>query len=362
MEIATVKLELVNEITFVPDTYKDEERSPYKSNYEATVSAKIGNVVKELTFAQNSKYRSSEGQYGTPEYKESWTEEWSGFKDSKGNPFQDLIDAGMSIDFDEVIQKYNVKVKKAKEHQIQLKKEAEEKLIAKRKEEYKTCWPLTLQDALETEKNKIIKAKKNEITIIPCSEESYIKGGASAEFVYKEHTVSVRVYDGKYEWNARELGNYKTRRYTWPMTALLKFIQVVDEHVATKEYETNKNNEPKLKRQARTKLLSEVCGQPVTVFSQEKYSSDRYNRVRGRRNWTEYTYMLVTKVAEKYGDPEGYEINTETDTDWKDGKHQEIPGTRTYSIRTLRKLSEEQFKSILDILLKDKKVIKLKKE
>jgi len=376
----TVKPEIVNEIEFIPTTNRHSEVvDPYTSDFRATISVKVGNIVKTLTLAQNSKYHSSEGRYGTPEYKESWDEQWSGLYHKAENPFQDVIDSGLiDINFSEVITKYDEKVAEAKKHKEQLKKEAEKARIAELKEKYKTCWALQLNKLLAEEKNKTLVEKRKEIKIVSCTEDSYLKHGgvATAEFWYKNLFTNVSIYDGKYEWTGayehipgkegidyHRIADGKARRSKWVMTTLVKFVEAVDEFLKNREYQNKSQNEAYLKRRKEVKILEETCGFPITVIKKEKYSKD-YGRSRSSRRWTEYTYMLVTKIADsEYGDYKGIKVNTTTETEYVNNIRTEIPNTRSFSIENInKKLSKEQFNIILGVLLENETVYKVTKK
>ena len=52
---------------------------------------------------------------------------------------------------------------------------------------------------------------------------------------------------------------------------------------------------------------------------------------------------------------EGINVNSKVKTEYKDGKHVEIPGSRTFSVGNISGLNKEQFKKVLDIILEGKK-------
>jgi len=348
--IAKLTAEVVNEITF----QKGRADSPYNYEYLAEVSVKVGNTVKEIKLEYSKDY------------------------DSEGHPyvcrltnytlqqFDDIIKAGIEIDFSTVLKEYGVLVEKAKEHEKELK-EAQEKIrVEKYKKLYKSCWAVTLRNELYKDKNKTLKAKRDEVIIHPCNEEYFVKHEkCNVVFSYRGFTTGVSDWSGKLEWqNAKENGEHqrinegKAKRSIHPLTLLLKFIEAVDDFITTREYTNKRDNKALLERRAQARLLAEVTGHPVTILKKREYS--KYGR---NNSWMSYSYMLVTKLPEnEYSEYEGYKISTEIGTSYEDGKHVEITGTRTYSLRGLNKLTEAQFKGILNILLENTEVLKATKK
>ena len=362
-----LKPEFVNDITFL--TEKDRRgnvTSIYTDDFRAIVSVKIGNAVKELMLAQNSEYVPSTG-YGTPDYKESFTRKWSGLYHRIENPFQDLITAGIEIDFSEIIFRYGVEVVKAKLYLEDIKKENEEKRIVLAKENYKTSWPVLFKAKLEAERNKTIKAAKDLIVVIPSTEKDYVySGNTFVDVFYKSFKIRIYHEGGKFcsrsacEIKPDDKEDYiffKEKKSIQQMTILLKFIEEVDNLLVTREYVKKKTDTEYQKRREIVKILEEASGYPVTTFKKEEYSR---NRNASPRNWIEYSYKLVTSIPDsQYGIYEGINVGTYVATVFDSEKQEyvEDPTGRKYSIEGIRNLSKEQFKKILDVLLESKIVL-----
>src|SRR6056297_3297865 len=110
--VATLKAEMVTEFTFTPlkrtPRYRNSDTgeilAPYREDYEAKVGVKVGNSVKELTFRVHThymkSYNDSEGRFRTRE-----DIEWLGI-DERTHPFEELENAGVLIDYMDVLVQY----------------------------------------------------------------------------------------------------------------------------------------------------------------------------------------------------------------------------------------------------------------
>jgi len=374
--IATLKAEMVNDITFIPSKGRyNTPDEPYTWNYKAEVSVKAGNVVKEIELECEREH-----VYATRDKDDNLIESHyipknPNLTSRSSEQFDDLVNAGISIDFSEIIAKYTEMLEEAVKHEKEIKKEAEIKRIIKFKEKYKTCWVLTAKDLLAKDKNKVLQNRRDKIKLIPCSEESFVRTEKGhMTFVYRNFRTDVSFYDKKYEWRSayedtgkvkdgekvkehRSISNGKTKRSVNLMTILLKYIEAVDDFITSREYIIKRRDDEYIKRREFVKLLEGACGRAVTTFKKEEYSRHRGSS----SHWTKYTFRLITKLPKgKYDDPVGLRINSDMDTEYKDGKNVEIG--RTYSIEGFRGLDLEQFNGILAILLKGKNVLKVTKK
>lgn len=382
--VATLIAEFVNELTFIPETNRrfrqDEITAPYQSDYEAEVAVKIGNTVKEIKLHIHKEYHSSEGEWQTPEYKESWTELIPKLTRGSMAQFDGMTEAGVDIDFSDIISQYTAMVEEAKKHEEQIKKDKLVALDKDRRKKYKTSWPVTLQNTIDIDRNKTIIAERENLTITPVTEDEYAENGWYwAKIAYKGFQTKLEICDGKYEWQGAHedkgvineegkkvmdyarLNDNKKKRAAHPAVAIRKYLEEVNEYISNREYRKNRSNKEYLARRKEVKMLEKACGFPVATNSERKYSRDH----RGRSNnssWMVYTYLVVTKLSDSgYSSNSGITINTESEKEYKDGEYNEVPNTRTYTIGGFRNLDLEQFKGILTLLLKGKKVITVTK-
>jgi len=372
-----LKPDFVNEIEFLPETNRrDEVISPYKSDYRARVSLKINNSVKEVVLAQNSEYISSQGRYGTDDYKDSYTKKWSGLYYRNDDPFQELVDAGFNVDYSEIVAQYDAMVEKAKERQKQLDEEKEARRIIAAKEEYKNAWIHSFRDTVFADKNKAVAKVRDSVEFTPSTEELFLKQGSLWVVIkYKDYNTAVKKNDGKYEWEGShrltgevneegkpkkvyESINYgKRKRLKWEGSITQKFVEAVDDEIASNDSAIKRKAEEKQSRQNVRKILKDASGYPVTILMENKWERNRYGS--GPRSWIEYSYMIITELKEdKWSKHTGVKVDTFMETEYKDGKRSEIG--RAYKVGGF-KVNVKQFRGILDILLEGKEAIDTKK-
>ena len=351
---AHVTAELVNQIEFVKSG-----NDPYTYLYMAKAAVKVGNAVKEISLEYNRDYLSGEG----------YTPYECRLTPNSKQQFRDIEAAGIAINFKKILDLYDVMVGLAKIHQEDIKVEVEKLRIVDYKKRYKKCWAVGAKDLLYVDKNKTLIAKRDEVTITPCTEESFVKNErANATFEYRGFETNVQIYDKKFQWSGaykgekyQRINEGKPKRSIHLMTVLLKFIEAVDDSITTQEYVTKKNDKDSIERKEKAKLLEGFTGYPVTIMKKRQYS--KYgNR---RDSWYSYFYKLLTEESDKRdyeSDYKGFSIDTKTDRKYVDDKYEEVLDSRTFSIDGMSNLSEKQFKGILALLLEDVKIITTKKK
>jgi hypothetical protein len=374
--VATIKAEFENEISFIPKTNRFNSIStwPYTSDYRAQVTLRVGNLVKEVILEVNEEWFPSSGKFGTDNYVDSHYEKSIGFPTHE-NYFKTLEEAGLEIDFSDIFKQYEKMIEEAKMHEKVLKRAIEWKKIREKKEKYDNAWIHGIESELKADKNKHIRKALEKTTFKPLDKRRFISYDTSLNiavtyngftgYFFKEndsfsfygHSVyelpeGVEV-ENKYTYK-REIAEGKTRKAKRIGTLFLKFVNEVDSYISTREYKKNKQNKAEEERKAKKELLKKVSGFPIQLYKENKYRHS-FNRRGPGESYIVYNYYIITDQPEySFSDPTGFKINTEIKTEYKDGEHIEIPGSRTFSINTIFGLSEKQFKSIIDILMEGK--------
>ena len=381
--LVTLKAEFVNEIEFEQEferirAYSSETKvvHPYVSEYKATVSVKVGNTVKQITLGENHEYISSEGRYGDDDYKESYYKDYIGLHYREINPFQSIIDAGIEIDFSDIFVQYEIMLKEAKRHEMVIKRAKNINRIRARKAEYQNSWPIVFKSIIEKDKNKKIQDAFPKTKFKPISEKNFVveNDSLSLKLIYRGFDTGIWIEGGSYVFqdayevpkdakreytHHRQITNGKRRKAKREGTTFLRFTEAVDNYIARRESQLDEDTKARLKRKEEKEYLEKVSGYPVTILVEDKSRYD-YRRIY-QGSYKVFTYKIVEKkTTSKYDTKyEGITIDFIADFEWKDGEHVEVPGTRTFSIKNLDKLSKEQFKQILDILLKGKELGKV---
>lgn len=378
MPIVTLKAEIVTEFVFTP-AYKvsryrvntEEIEAPYRKDFEAKVGVRVGNTVKELTFRTHTKYMDS-------------------YRDENGNwcsrdniEYQDIDDrsafaeleaAGIAIDYIDVLVQYQKAVEVAKYRMSLHTRYKNWERIRGLKKDYAASWIHGVKAELDADKNKRIQAALLETVFEKTTLESYLSHPSdSVRLTYKGVTGFIHREggsDGSYyfdgestykfpeDWNGESSYNHrfkisdgKKRRAKRIGTLYLKFVEEVDYELTARENRANRLKSEAEKRAEKKARLSEITGYPVIILKSEKSRRDHRGHYVG--SYDEYTYfILIGQPESKYSSPTGFAIDEDIKTEYKDGKNVEIG--REYSIRNLRGLSKEQFKSILDILMEGK--------
>jgi hypothetical protein len=373
--VATLKAEIVTEFVFEPEYSSRRYGSkdvvaPYRSDYRATVGVRVGNTVKEITFRTLSKYMSSyqneNGHWDSRNDLEYMA------MDERVNPFEELENVGIAIDYMDVLVQYQEAVEVAKYRMTLHTRYRNWETIRRNKKEYANSWMHEVVHTLKADKNKRIQTALKNTTFEVKSLEKFLSHASHAVTVtYKGVTGSIfmenggytfdgestykfpKDYDGQNSYNHRfTIADGKKRRAKRLGTLYLKFVEEVDYELNQREARANRKKSEAEQRAEKKARLSEIAGYPLVILKSEKYNRDH----RGYRteSYYEYTYFILTKQPEtSYGSPEGFSIDEHIERVYiGDGKHKNV-GVN-YSIKNLNNLSETQLKSILDILMEGK--------
>lgn len=360
--VATLKAEIINEFEFIPkeeivNRFSNETiiTHPYKSHYEAKVAVKVGNAVKNLFFSEKTKYISGfTNENG--EFKPGFDVNHIEVIDETGSTqiFEELENAGIRVDYMDVLMQYKQLLEKAKYHEKLLKRWNEWEKIREGKKKLKNSWIHDFENVLKSDKNKKIQSLLNEVTFEPSTKynkKHYVN------LIYKGVVVPIHKIAGsfvfnneKYEYelkpyeketrNRVELEEDKLRRAKREGTIFLKAIEAIEIREKQIEYRKNKRIKELKELKDTKEHFEKVLGFPVHVeetLERSSYSNNSYKV---------HKYWLITKQPErKYASFEGIRL----------GKY-EKDGVYTYSINGTFKLDEDKFKRIIRILLEGKKV------
>jgi hypothetical protein len=155
----------------------------------------------------------------------------------------------------------------------------------------------------------------------------------------------------KYNFKFR-IAECKTRRAKRLGTLYLKFVEDVNsEFEIRKNVLQNKKSEAE-KRQEKKTRLEEITGYPIVILKTQGHRKDHRGHYVGE-SYDIFNFVILTgQPSSKYSSPEYISIGENINTEYKDGER--IETGRTYSIRTLDKLSADQLKRILDIAMEGK--------
>jgi hypothetical protein len=355
--VATLKAEFVNEFEFTPRREKvrrfsDETQitHPYTREYEAKVSVKVGNAVKELTFRENEYYKSSYRDEAG-EYHSGVTYKYLGLKENT-HPFQELENAGIAVDYSEVLFQYVKLVEEAKYRETLIERYNTWENIRRAKKRLAESWIHNFEATIRADRNKRIQAAVQLTTFAPSTD--YNKKH-HINITYKGVTVPIHIVDGsfafnneKYEWgfkpymensdNKVELADDKLRRAKREGTLFLKAIEAIDIREANVAYRNKQREEEIAHNKKVGKILRKAAGVPVMFKEEQEWSrrDDRSYRV------ARY-HVLVESNESSYDVAEKIEIKYSS---YNDGQ---------FTVKGLT-LREDQFKKVLDILIDGRKV------
>lgn len=360
--IATLKPELVNEFEFTPRRERIKRFSeethithPYTSDYEAIVAVKIGNTVKELKFNLNSHYVNSYHKAdGTYVKGESF--EWLGL-DKSTNPFEELENVGIVVNYLHILIQYQDMVKNAKYREALMKRYEAWVNIRKAKKSLIDSWIHKFEATIKSDNNKKIKEAVKETTFVPST-----KYGSKhhINITYKGITVPIHMVDGsfafnnsQYEWamnltaidkekKSVKIADDKLRKAKREGTLFLKAIEAIDEYFAIIESEKKRKEKKVSETEKRKDFLSKTLEYPVIVIEERKYSRER----RSDHSWMEQKYFLLLEQPKDR---------------WESGKRINISYNdyiNHFSVNGLNDLREDQFKSIVEILIDGRKPLK----
>lgn len=363
--IATLKAEFVNEFEFIPSKERKSRFSdemvithPYTSNYKAKVAVKVGNAVKELLFCKNHHYTSSHTtKDGT--YISGQSYDYLGLVDSS-HPFKELEEAGLFVDYLNVLIQYQDLVEEAKYRETLIKRHKNWQNIRKAKASLANSWIHSFEAIIKADKNKKIVEAVKETTFAPSTN---YKEKHNVKITYKGVVVPIHKVDGsfafnneKYEYgmdpadvitkNKADLEEGKLRRAKREGTLFLKAIEAIDyrnERMANNN--KARRNEIKEREEYRLKL-EEVGGYPVIMEEERKYSRDRHSNY----SWLEANYFLLLEQPENYYTSQFKKISVSISKHYKTGEYE-------YGVRSLVGLRPDQFKTILDVLVDGREIL-----
>ena len=381
--VATLKAEMVTEFTFTPlkrtPRYRNSDTgeilAPYREDYEAKVGVKVGNSVKELTFRVHThymkSYNDSEGRFRTRE-----DIEWLGI-DERTHPFEELENAGVLIDYMDVLVQYQKDVEVARHRMILHKRFQKWEQIREQKRKYTESWMHTAEADLKADKNKKIQAALTHSKFTTKSLETYLKTGRASVCVeYKGVTAWIYMESGSYmfdgdssfkfpeDWDGKNshchiftIADGKTRRAKRLGTLYLKLVEEIDFEISSREARANQRKTEAQKREETRKTLETITGHKVLVIRIEKpkYSYGHNSGYEG--TYTVYNYKIVTEQPKySHSDVKGLNLHEKVETEYKDGIYKEVG--KTYSVNGLNGLSPEQLKKIVDIAMEGKTALK----
>ena len=353
--VATLKAQSVNAYEFTkPRGYRSNDL--YESDFDAEVMVKVGNAVKDIKLRIHRDYVSSTGEYNTPTYVDSHYTPYA--PQVYRNSFSELKEAGIEIDFSDVLAEYQAEVWIAKATQKKAKATRKAKAKAERREGYHTSWPFKFVEVIAKDPNKKIKAANFRLST-PGKFDFIHRGESFVQVTYKGIVGYISREDGRYIFKdgrgteKNERGYFETfavtdgkvRRAKREGTTLLKFLEAVDEYFAIREARKTRAQKQKEARAEFKKKLEKLAGYPVVEFMETRYRKNNRGMNQYDQEYKEYSYKIVTKQPDShYGSAEGLKISENT------------YNGETYSINGLGGLSKKEFKAILTILLENKEV------
>lgn len=186
----------VNEFEFTPDRY---DKQIADEHMWGEISLKVGNLVEKCVL-QTELYGDNKGEVTF-----------------RTKPFSTLLDAGIEINFDPIIEEYKVLVEKERD-------KIRKYNIAKRTAEYKNLW-------IHSFKNVDLK-KFKDVTVAITSLEDYIINTSSANVILSYKGKSVHVYFEKHNYKSSftfyGIGSSRTKRSNDPKSLIKKFVNDVD--------------------------------------------------------------------------------------------------------------------------------------
>lgn len=361
--VVTLKAEFVNEFEFTPRServgrFSDETKivHPYQSNYEAKVAVKIGNAVKNLIFKENDHYVPSfyreDGTYvsGTSFMFLGLTE--------KSNPFEELENAGIAVDYFHIQLQYQKMVKEAKYQETLIRRYEIWVNIRKAKKSLKDSWIHKFEGTIKADNNKNIKAALK-LTTFGISKK--YDGKHNIKVTYKDITVPIHMIDGSFAFNNEQyeynmdpfitnengekknvkIANNRLRKAKKEGTLFLKAIEAIDVYLNDIDYKKNARKEELSETEEKRTYLEKVLGHKVCVTEERKYSRDRHSN----HSWLEKNYFLLMEQPK-----DRWEKGTRISINYYDHY-------KTFGIKGLDNLNEKQFKSIVEILIDGRKVL-----
>jgi len=348
--IATLKAEKVNDFEFEKPTSRYSKNKLYTDKFDAEISVKVGNAVKDISLRIDRDYISSVGTYDTPEYVEGYDTPYA--PEISSNGLKELKETGIEIDFSDILKEYQELVWKAKDEIKANKAKSKREGKALRREQYPTSWPMDFIVSIDKDPNKRIKVADFELK--PVGLKQFVHNDKSfVQVFYKGVIGHITKEDDRYIWRNAvsvdknendyrdqiNLSGDKVKRAKREGTSLLKFLDAVDEYFAIKKARKTRAQNEETARNEKRNILQDASGLKVEI-SKESKSKHKWNG-RYDGSYTYYTYVISLNGTY-------FSVGTEQfDTEQYGEKTR-----RTYSIRNFSKLTLKQFKGIIEILSK----------
>ena len=362
--IATLKAEFVNEMEFVPSIERGNRGNnfkeitlPFDNKFTASVSVKVGNLVKELIIENKDKYidgyHDKDGNYISSTY-------IAGPQFRNGDAFLELTSAGIEIDFSNVWLQYQKMLEKG-EHMQKVQKRLDRwNTIRNRRNVYINSWVQNFESILRNDTNKQIQAALLSTSFSKTSMKAFTNPDAmtslSVEVNYKGYKVDFEMEDGSFIFRGYAVNNSdenvkrtsiedgKKRRAKREGTLFLKYVQAIDAYIATTEYQKKKREEQISDTEKKRLMLEKASGYPVFMKEEMEYSRNHTGRHSGH-SWMTQKFYLVTKQPESYYDSfKGIQISTDGGENPK------------FTVKGCNDLREDQFKTIVDVLVDGREI------
>lgn len=320
----------------------------YPTDFECEIAVKVGNKVENLTWEFGRDYRSSNS---TP---------IAHMDNRSKEKFDGLIQAGIAIDYSDVVKDYLSAIEVCKEQIEKDKKEAIKKRKIANAKFYDSSWVPAFIENVKGDKR--FETKDFEFKLM--DRQKYIDGddelfvtliyrGISGNFKNSDFTINIaHSFRGKLEkrfnvyngYKLHEDGRYetvmvtddKTRKGKLGKSVVQRWFQDVDEYLAIQESRKNRKEKEKEDRQKYLKVLEEKSGMKVTAENEFVWREDR----RGGSYYAWKYYATLKPI----GDNEARKLKI---------AYSEYHNT--HSIDGLSGLTEFQFKSIIEIMKKEVK-------
>lgn len=334
--VVTLKAELVEDFNFektVRIVNKFNQRTlVYPSNFRVVTPIKVGNSIKDVNFSIN----------------------YEGYMDL--TPFKILIDAGITIDFDDVSKKYEKQLNDLKEAIALEEEELEKEYKLKKYNDWSNSWI--------HEFNGLILDKKfsnfNNVKVEKIDRKEYsenIHADLYVNVTYKN--LSTKIFksnsDGRYCFseatrkigdrtetayissflNTRSYGS-KTRKANTIKAIFHKFLTEVDKYIRVNELRVYRLNKEENECNAKLEELKDVFDCMVILEKNHKASY-----LPGKSGYYVHEYF-IQKGERKI------QIDINHNTSYKDGKTEIID--KLYRFGSIFKLTQTQVRAIIKVL------------
>jgi hypothetical protein len=262
--------------------------------------------------------------------------------------FETLLNAGVEIDFTDIIEKYKEELAKV---EVIISKEIadfEAAELAKKIERYDKSWIHTFANQLAADKNKKIKSLLPLVTFAKIEKEPFLRGMELLVTVsYKGIDVNIthtgEAYSFGNGWIGTApnksfidiLGNGKNKKAKGAGTIFLKLIEAIDDRERNINYKKSQAEKEQFERDVRKEVLELASGEKVEIVSETKYESIygyRGSRSDYSKPYKVYYYQITLG-------PRKININ-----------YSERDNVKTYSFGGFSDLTEVQIKSLIQVL------------